>query len=230
MREILKKYQEVDGQMKKIVDEINRSDEGKKSSQLGTFLKEAEESLKKMEIRAKELVAACAKAQDKFKECSSPVADLESGVEHAIDSGELNYVSKKLAEAAKNVSNSEREALALHKELEEILAKFEQLLTKVPIAQKQQREARAAVDNMKMEKKDIMVELQKQRAELEKQLDATVLEIYQRLRSQKVFPACAPLEVNRCSGCRMDIPSGVVAKLNTEPYIICENCGRIVVK
>jgi len=230
MTETLKQYQEIDGEIKKIVDGINRSDEARTSKRLGQFLKDAEENLKKMEQRAKELAAAYAKLHEKFSESTSSVGDLDEGVAHAIDAGELNYISKKLNEAAKNVGAAEREAVVMTREMEEILSKYDSLRGKVPAAQKQYGEVRAVVNNMKKEKEAELTALQTKRTALEKKLEPQILEIYQRLRSQSLFPPCVTLDGNRCGGCRMDIPSGVVAKLSTEQYIICETCGRIVTK
>jgi len=230
MTETLKEYQEIDGQIKKIIDGINRSEEAKASKRIEQFLKDAEENLKKMEQRARELSAAYVKLREKFNETAGVIGDLDDGVENAIDSGELNYISKKLNEAGKNAAIAERETLAIVREMEEMMSKYDSLRGKVPSAQKQYGEVRNVVNNMKREKEAEVTALKKQREELGKKLEPQILEIYQRLRSQNLFPPCVTLDAGRCGGCRMDIPSGVAAKLNTETHIICENCGRIVTR
>ena len=107
--ENLLKYQEVDGQLKKLIVDINQCEESVKGKKLGLFLKDSEEKIKKMDKRAEELNSLIQKLKANYKQSVEKLVELEEGVGQAIDKDELNYVSKKLAELTKTIAGIEKE-------------------------------------------------------------------------------------------------------------------------
>jgi predicted nucleic acid-binding Zn-ribbon protein len=229
MVETLKQYQELEGKTKRINDEINRSEEAKTFRKLGQFLKEAQDESKKMEGRASDLNMSYSKLHEQFTKSVSAVSDLESGVDHAEDADELNYVAKRVSELTKSIGILEREISTVQKEMEDIVKRYENLAAKLPVAQKQYADAKNTVAKMRKDKDGEFETLKAEAEKLEKKIDPVLLASYKRLRDQGIFPAYVQLnEGNKCGGCQMDIPSGTVSKLDDTNFIICENCGRMV--
>lgn len=74
-------------------------------------------------------------------------------------------------------------------------------------------------------------DLEKLRADVAKaakNVDAALMEKYKQIKQHRPNPI-AKLVGDRCEGCKMQLPSGVLQSLKTEGNIaLCENCGRIL--
>lgn len=67
------------------------------------------------------------------------------------------------------------------------------------------------------------------RAEQVARVDRPSLTAYERLRPIKGGRAVARLQGDRCSGCRLTLPSSALARARTAPGLVyCINCGRIL--
>ena len=229
-KENLLKYQEIDGQLKKLVTEINQSEESVKGKKLGVFLKESEEKIKKMDKRADELNSLIQKLKANYQQSNEKFAELEEGVEQAIDKDELNYVAKKLAELTKTIAGIEKELANAIKEMGDIAKRYDDLRAKVPSAKAQYKECREKFEQRKKDSEPQIAALKQQLAELEKDVDQKVFAEYQKLRGQNIYPVIVPLEGNNCGGCRMDLSIGEIGKIESQGYVVCENCHRIIYK
>ena len=228
--ESLLKYQEVDGQLKKLVSDINQSEESVKGKKLGAFLKESEDKIKKMDKRADELNALIEKLKANYKQSTEKLVELEEGVGQAIDKDELNYVAKKLAELTKTIAGIEKDLANAIKEMGDISTRYDDLRAKVPSAKAQYKECRAKFDQLKKDKEPQISALKQQLAELEKDIDSKMMEAYQKVRGQNIYPVVVPLVGNNCGGCRMDLSIGEVGKIESQGYAVCENCHRFIYK
>lgn len=64
-------------------------------------------------------------------------------------------------------------------------------------------------------------------------LDATLVKLYEKIRTQLGGTGAAVLNGNRCEGCRMDLPPADVAAIRAaapDAVVRCEECGRILVR
>lgn len=225
------KYQEIDGQIKKIVYKLNHSEECVRGKKLGLFLKESEEKLKKMDRRAEELTALIQKLKAAYQQSIKDFDDMEKGVEQAIDKEELNYLSKKLNEVQKSLSSIEKDINGAVKEMEDISRRYDDLRGKVPSAKAQYKECRGKFDEMKKQVEPEVSALKAQLQALEKEIEPKVLENYQKLRSQNIYPVIVPLVGgNKCGGCQMEVSIGATGKLDSSGFVVCENCQRLIYK
>ena len=228
--ENLLKYQEVDGQLKKLIVDINQCEESVKGKKLGLFLKDSEEKIKKMDKRAEELNSLIQKLKANYKQSVEKLVELEEGVGQAIDKDELNYVSKKLAELTKTIAGIEKELSNAVREMGDISKRYDEIRSKVPSAKAEYKKCREMFEQRKKDSEPQVSALKQQLAELEKGIDPKMLAEYQKLRGQNIYPVFVPLSGNNCGGCRMDLSIGEVGKIEAQGYVVCENCHRIIYK
>lgn len=69
--------------------------------------------------------------------------------------------------------------------------------------------------------------LKKQAEALKKNVDDALAAKYAQIKTKWKNPV-AVLNGDRCSGCNMQLPSGVVAKVKAGEIIECDSCGRIL--
>ncbi len=230
MNENLKKYTELDKQIRKIEKELNASEARKKGSQLGLALKDAEENLNKMEKRSEELADMFAKTKNSFEAQLKLIQEYEGCVDSSKDEQELNYLQKKLADLIRNVVTIERNLAAIAKEMSDISRSFDDYRKKVPTIQKEYRYWREQFDQMRKECLPEVNSIKAQMREVEQTLDPRIVDKFKKLKEQGIYPPFVQIAENRCSGCRVEIPNGQLSTLESVGYVECENCHRVVYK
>ena len=229
--ESMLRYQQIDGQIKSIISRLNGSDECIRGKKLGQFLKESEEKLKKMNKRAEELNASVARLKNVYAQSVKDFDEMEKGVEAAIDREELNYLTKKLSETTKSLGAIEKELNAAVREMEDITKRYDELRGKVPTAQSQYKDCRGKFEKMKKDCEPEVSRLRSQLQALEKEIPPEIMEKYQKLRGQKIYPVIVPLAGgNKCGGCQMEVSIGAKGKLDEKGFVDCENCQRLIYK
>ncbi len=224
-------YQKIDGKIKEIISRLNNSDESINGRKLGLFLKESEEKLRKMNKRAEELSSSVQRLKNLYAQSTKDFDEMEKGVEAAIDREELNYLTKKLSETTKSLGTIEKELNAAIREMNDIIKRYDELRDKVPVAQKQYKEYRSKFENMKKDCEPEVSQLKNKLQELEKDISPEMLEKYQKMRGQKIYPVIVPLAGgNKCGGCQMEVSIGAKGKLDEKGFVVCENCQRLIYK
>lgn len=229
--ENLLQYQQIDGQIKSIISRLNGSEECIRGKKLGQFLKDSEEKLKKMNKRAEELAALTQRLKTTYQQSVKNFDEMEKGVEAAIDREELNYLAKKLSEVTKTLGTIEKDINFAVREMEDIGRRYDEIKGKVPTARAQYKECREKFEKMKKECEPEVSKLRARLQALEKEIPAEVMEKYQKLRGQKIYPVIVPLVGgNKCGGCQMEVSIGAKGKLDEKGFVICENCQRLIYK
>lgn len=230
MIENLLKYQEIDGKIRQIEKELNDSENKKRGRHLSSYLRDAENSVKKMESRSKEINIMLNALLQSFQEKVKLVDEYEKNVETSLDLGEINYLRKKADDLTRALQGVESEVSALLREIAEISAQYDDFRNRYPAAKKQYEECRAAYEKETRERRPEAQKLMGELKTLENGIDKPVLERYKTIKGQGIFPPLVKLIENRCGGCQMEIPSGILSGIEEKGYIRCDNCHRIVYK
>lgn len=223
-------YQLLDTQLRKMEADLRATEERKRMNSINQRIKDTEKALFTMDSRAAEVISLITKAQQIFashemeiKEFSKQISSLEN-MEEAI------YFNRKLQEVSNDMTKLENDIRVLMREVAEISNKYEKFSNDYPLAKKQYAEAKVDFERLVEGRKDEAAALKANMKLLEAALDTQMSDKYKKLISQGIFPPFVELGVgNRCGGCMMELPSGLISQLNTKSYIECENCRRIIV-
>ncbi|MEG2202810.1 MAG: C4-type zinc ribbon domain-containing protein [Christensenellaceae bacterium] len=127
-------------------------------------------------------------------------------------------------------------ALELNKrKVVEVIHRIEKSETEIKETLVKMSNAKKAFDQLK---EAHSIELEAGKADLEKlrlnvqkaaqNVDETLMQRYKAIKQHRANPI-AKLNNDRCEGCNMQLPSGVLQNLKIEGNIVeCENCGRIL--
>ena len=143
--------------------------------------------------------------------------DLESVNKLIADIDKLSAQLKKQEERLKSIHTS---VLQNEKKISEYAAVANK-------ARDEFNENKAGYEKILAEAKPELDALAQKRDALQKQVDGTLLTIYQNKKKNKIVPT-APLHDSRCGGCHMELPAFTVSNVTKNGYCECENCGRIV--
>ena len=204
-------YQQLDGQIKAIETELANTEERKSD--------------------VADIVIKYNTIKEQYDANSSLLNEYRQAVDHVIDEDELNYLAKKYEDLVKVIANIEKELQKASQEVVVISKAFDECRTKLPSVKKQYADAKEKFDAKRKLKEPEISAIQRQKAELEKQISHKILKRYKEIKEQNITrPFVVLEEPNRCGGCRMELPMGKLSALETEGYIVCESCHRVIYK
>lgn len=129
----------------------------------------------------------------------------------------------------KEVSALEDQELELMEQLDTIKPDLAAAQTELALTQKSIDEELAALHERAEAIKARLTELNTQRLDLIKPIDATTLSLYDRLIKSKGGNAVVPMSEGICGGCHVRVVSGTIQSLKANQSIThCEQCGRIL--
>jgi predicted nucleic acid-binding Zn-ribbon protein len=129
----------------------------------------------------------------------------------------------------KEVSALEDQELELMEQLDTIKPDLAAAQAELALTQKSIDEELAALHERAEAIKARLTELNTQRLDLIKPIDATTLSLYDRLIKSKGGNAVVPMSEGICGGCHVRVVSGTIQSLKANQSIThCEQCGRIL--
>lgn len=228
MIEQLLKYQEIDAGLRKIEMELAGSEARKKAVAAKKFLESVDETVNKLDVKAAELAHIYEKMQSESKILSEQREEFIGALEHAEDENALNYLSKKADELYAKVKNLSQEASKVAEAMQAVYKEYAGIRNNIKTAQAQYTENGKIYNELKASKQDERTKIESELKELEKNVDAELMERYKSKRAAKIFPIVYEVRGNVCGACNMELPTSVLAGLKNGDIIECDQCGRLL--
>ena len=131
----------------------------------------------------------------------------------------LSVTLKKLAQQAEKIAQT---ADKLAKDLVSVTSEGQKKA-------KRYKAAQAEFETEKENRKAELLPLEAEKAEAGKAVDPALRSQYDRIAESHPDPIASPVN-GRCSGCKMALPSSMASKVNAGQIVICENCGRMIIR
>lgn len=230
MNQDILQYQKLDGALLRMQKELKNNEFRKQGIQLAAMRQEAEDTLLKLETRAQELKSMLSNSIAALDTITNTLAEHQKAIGDIEDIEELKYLRKKIATQYDSLDACERNIKVIIKDSEDAQSRFNDYATKLPIIVSKLAKCNEEFAKLMEEAKPKIKDLQRQQAELEGKLDASLLEKYKEMRSQNIYPVFVQLEGKSCGGCRMELTGSAVSQLDSNEYIRCEHCNRLLFK
>ena len=220
------KYQEVDGRLFKLENELAESEERKKYVKLRKFLKTAPEKLDSLEAKANAFKAEAARLTTQYEQVEATLSDFKN-LEELIGGGaDISFYKKKAQSVLEQLKKLKADLNVLCENIKATDAEYQDLKKKVIVAQKQYEAAKKAYEDLESSKNEERKTISSQLAELEKEVGAEMLARYQTKRKEKLFPVVVELYGGRCPYCSLEPP--IAAKSKLSEGVECDSCRRII--
>ncbi len=221
-------YQRLDIELHKLIRATESSEEKVVMNKMIAYVKDAQNKSGAIENNAKKVVEDYKTLRKKYDECNKKVQVLTSNsdynnIDYAETYKKINALSSELFMIERNLNITINRA-------KELLKEFEVTKNNVIKARTRHKESKDKYEQLLSSYAPKIEKVKKEMKDLEKIIDPKQMEKYRSIKNDKIFPVLVPLQNNLCGGCRMEIASGKLNKLSTEPYIICEHCGRVIYK
>jgi len=225
-------YQAMDIELNRIERDLKKNESFVKRKEMKLALQKSEEQLSRLDQKSAELRNQLERANQTLAKLGEIMEEYNKQLTDIEDQDELNYLNKKLDGQLEQLAALEREIKQIIKDGEDMDKAFERLSkVQMPRLAAEYSKSNADFEKATLEVKPRVLELRKQQAELKNAIDPTLFDRYKKL-AETVHPVFVPLENgNRCGGCRMEMPSAMVASQMAEKGLMrCEHCGRIIYK
>lgn len=223
-------YQIIDGELKKIENDLASSEEKKKASQAKKFLDGVSVKHKEIDDKAAQLLQNFTKQEELSAKIAETITEFSSVVESCEDEKEIEYYKKKVGEYVKKVKAIETEINKIKGEIADLMKLYKGLKANSDAAKAQYNEFAPKYNELKQSKQAEAEKIQKKLLLLAKEVDPAILEIYKSKRKDKMYPIFYKVEDSCCSYCRNQLSLLANSLLTKEGYIECDNCHRILYK
>lgn len=229
MIQTILQYQEVDKKLWKIEQDLSKNEERRKAKVARTFLMEAEETIKKIDRKAAELVGVYDKARADYIKTAETLKEYEHTAGTLKSCDEVAYLQKKVNELSELLKNLENELNCVTNEMDAVSKTFNDFGKSYNNARQEYEVNRAKFEEIKKEKADIVASIKQNLDQISKDINSDVMDKYNKKRADKTFPVLVPLQKdNRCGGCSMELSLNEADKIKRDSFIECEHCRRFI--
>lgn len=222
-------YQKIEGLVIKLENELAKSSDREKATEIQKELKNYHSRLVVLEENAKKVNNAYSVAIKKYQEYNEKLAELEKQVETASDD-KVDFFEKAYKDFV-NIANAlEKEIAKMHNDIQQINHEYEEIMKRSRLGREKFDGYKAKYTKLKSELEPQIAENKDKLAKLQKEIDAKLYQRYSQKRENRIFPIFVPLTDNKCGGCRMEISASKLGAMKSNEFgvIECENCSRII--
>lgn len=226
--EELLRYQETDGKLKNIEQEIAASDERKKYMTARKFLEKAPEKLEALDAKATELKHLFDLLVDKYTEIADTIKDYEH-IDEMIEQGaEISFYKKNASQIMDSLKSLKAEINKLSARIEEAKSEYATAKKQTIAMQKQYKEYKVKYGSVKDARADEIKAIEEELVTISKAIPAETLAKYNQKRKEKLFPVVCEVKGNRCPQCGMELSIAEISKLSDGNFIECDSCRRVL--
>lgn len=223
-------YQKLDSELFKIEKQIKDNKNKQTANQMHENMKNAQSRSLKLEEKAGDILNEIDKVkkqfqiqEDKMNEFLSK--DLTKLTKEEID--KYNVLKEKLSQ---NLSILEKNLSALAENVNAVLSDFNKTIKTFNTSKEQYLKSKENYENdinaVEENKKQISERLNA----LSKNIDSKIMESYNKIRKENIFPVVVPLKDNLCGGCHIELPYATLSVLERDGVLACEHCHRLIYK
>lgn len=222
-------YQKIESDIVALESELSKSGDREKAAQIQQSLKNQHSRLIVLETNAKRVNESYTKAIAKYEEYNKKLEELEKQVS-VVDSDKVELYEKAYKDFAAVANALEKEITKMHGEIQSISREYEEIIKKSKSDREKFDKYKATYSKLKATIEPQIEDAKKKLAEVQKEIDAKLLAKYNQKRDGRIFPVFVRLNVNKCGGCRVEIPASKMGDMKKNDFgvIECENCGRYI--
>ncbi len=226
LQEILK-YQAADRKLYAIERDIAASEERKEYVKVKKFMEAAPEKLDSLENKALALKTEAAELGKKYEEAEATLKEFENIDELVAGGADITFYKKKVQSIMERLKKLKADLNALTANIKSTSDEYQKLKKQVISMQKQYKEAQEKYNAVKAAREPERKEIEKELAEIAKNLDEEFLQKYKTKRKERVFPVVGEVVGGMCI-CGMEVAIATRNRLTAGETVECENCHRII--
>ncbi len=221
-------YQKLDSELFKLEREISKNEHKKDAQAMVNFVKDAQAKILKLDEMSKQTYAEFEKLKQVQQKGFSLVEKYSKQIGGTPTEAELQDLKAKLSQTASQLNELEKRMLSYEKKAKSLLQEFDSIKKKMAVAKSRHQESKGKFDEYYKSRQPEILELKQKIENLEKTLDENFVNKYKTLKQDGIFPVLVPLVDKRCGGCRMELSSIALEKVDENGRLECPSCRRLI--
>lgn len=222
-------FQKLDAELIKLQKEISNNQDKKNVQNMKSYVLECGQKTASLDREAKTLAQELEKLKEVQAKGIALVEKYKNVKIEGLNETELNELQVKMKQTLKHLTELDNRLKAQSEKIKNVLHEYDNNKKSANIARQKHAESKQAFDEYYKQKQPKLEELKQKMIEMQGKLDSFELSKYKSIRQDNIFPVYVPLiNGNRCGGCRMELPSNSVEKINKLGKLECEQCRRII--
>ena len=234
--ELLWQYQLAELELEKFEKKLKDTPTRKKMVKLHRFLQTSQSRIQEIEKLAIVRKNNISELETQNKALVADIEDLNKDISYYSECDVEELSEKEVQDLVKNCEQVYDNIVGIKKQLTHLKQELDKTDKEIREIYIKMKAAKTEYDALKAEHAKEIASGQTERAALKTRIDqaaqkvpADLMEEYRRIKGFRQNPV-ALLENDRCSGCRMQLPSGVASQVtSSKKPVECENCGRILI-
>ena len=223
----LLEYQKVDGELRKIEQEIAGSEERKRYVQAKNFIKNAEGKIAAQDARASELKKLRDELISRVGDMSKAIAEYADIDELVEGGGDISFYKRNAQQLLEKLRTAKEELKRLLAEIDSLSQEYKKMMEQGKAASRQYREFAEKFKTVQTARAAEVDAINKRLEAIGATVPAELLEKYKQKRREKIYPVLVPLQGDMCV-CGMELPLAQQGKLAGGNTIECDHCHRIL--
>ena len=224
-------YQKLDMQLMKLENELMQSDIAREYAANKKALTLAQDQVVKQNRDAGEMIKQMEGLIAEYDALEKELKEAESAVPDVTDVTGADFFIRNVQKLITQLKNLAGEIGKMSARIVELNQGHAATMAAGKEAKKRLNACKGDYEAEKEKYRPAAAELTQKIAEAEKACSEQFLTVYKRLRKQKKIPVVVPLTGGRnCGGCYMELAGDTIVTLNSQPFIECPSCGRILYK
>ena len=228
---VMLEYQDLDRQLMKLENSLLQSEAAREYAQCRSTVTNAQEQVARQNREAGDMIKQMEALIAEYDALQKELAEMESAVPEVTDLNGAEFFTRNIQKLINQLKNLSQEIGKMSSRIVDLNQAHAATMAAGKESAKKLSAVKARYDEEKAKLMPEATRLKEAIAEVEKKCSEKFLEVYKRLRKQKKLPAIVPLQDGRsCGGCFMELANDAIVKLDSEPFIECPDCGRILYK
>lgn len=225
----LLEYQELDIQLRRVLDTIEKSEDFKKIETAKVKFSAAKKDAEDSEKNAAQLISFFNAGEKHFKDAEKQLAELETSIEKT---GDLDALIEQFAKLKARINDLEGKISAGKAEAEGVLNAYLDANERAKKLREIHAKAKERQDELYKSKEPQINELKSKMKAIEPQIDKEMLDKYRAITGEGKYPAFVeayPVDkAFSCKGCGMKLSQTGMSQLSGKGYCVCETCRRVI--
>lgn len=223
-------YQKLDSELYKIEKQVRDSANKQKASQMHENMKVAQDRSIKLEEKAGSILSEIEKVKQQYTVQENKMKEFLGKDLTKLSKAELEKYNVLKDKLAQNLSILDKNLSSLAETINGVLADFNQTIKTFNTSKEEYLKSKENYENEVKAVENDKKEIENKLKGLEKDVDAQLLEKYQKRRKENIFPVYVPLSGDCCGWCHVQLSYANISTLESEGVLTCEHCHRIIYK
>ena len=222
-------FQKLETELIKLQKEISNNQDKKTAQDMKNYVLECSKKTASLDREAKALATELEKLKEVQAKGIALVEKYKGQEIEGLGVEELSDLQSKMKQTLKHLNELDNRLKAHSEKIKSVLHDYDSNKKSSNIARQKHAESKQSFDEYYKSKHPKLEEIKQKMIEMQGKLDSAEFAKYKALRQDNIFPVYVPLvNGNRCGGCRIELPSNNIEKINKLGKLECEQCRRII--